>query len=305
MKKRQGFLLKLVLVSALVLVLLVSCDVMGMNGTQMTSEDSAEARGIIKPEKLLDAAGNLLPRKIVGTAGIGADAFFFEFDITGKAKFARAFLPVSDAGFLVNGKILYKKENYRLSSLNIIPSSDGSGITYIMGTTATIAGISYSFQGTYTKDTGFFGNIQKTVNGIVLGSEYDFFGGTPIFPRSDVENYIGYATFHFDSDTTALIFNAAIDSKTKNIVGTWCETKPGLGNIHGTILGVRSGKTVSFNGAVLDMYKGIPGLYLDTMSADGQGAFTNPSEKTITGSFTIHWVGYDWPSDFIAVKVQE
>lgn len=305
MKKKHGFLVKLALVSALVLAMLVSCDVAGLSGTQYASEEPAEARGLVKPEPQLDAAGNLLPQKIVGTAGIGADAFFFEFDVSGKVKFARAFVPVSKSGFLVNGKILYRKENYRLTTLNIIPSPDNSGATLIMGTTATVAGTSYSFQGVYSKETGFFGNIQKTVNGIVLGSEYDFFGGTPIFPRSDVENYIGYATFHFDSDTTALIFNAAIDNKTKNIVGTWCETKPGLGNIHGTILGVRTGKTVSFNGEVLDMYKSIPGLYLDTMTADGAGTFTNPSEKTITGSFIIHWVGYDWPSDFIAVKVQE
>lgn len=305
MKKKSGFLLRLALVSAMVLVLLASCDVVGLSGTQSASDEAVDARGLGKPENQLDAAGNLLPQKIVGTAGIGADAFFFEFDVSGRAKFARAFVPVSESGFLVNGKILYRKENYRLASLNIFPSPDNSGTTIMMGTTASVAGTSYSFQGIYSKETGFFGNIQKTVNGIVLGSEYDFFGGTPIFARSAVENYIGYATFHFDSDTTALIFNAAIDNKTKNIVGTWCETKPGLGNIHGTILGVRAGKTVSFAGEVLDMYKAIPGLYLDTMTADGLGAFTNRGEKTITGSFTIHWVGYDWPSDFIAVKVQE
>lgn len=305
MKKKCGFLVKLAFVSALVLAMLASCDVAGLSGTQITSENTSEARGLLKPGSQLDAAGNLLPQKIVGTAGIGANAFFFEFDVSGKVKFARAFVPISESGFLVNGKILYKKENYRLTTLDIFPSPDNSGATIMTGTTATVDGTSYSFQGIYSKETGFFGNIQKSVNRIVLGSEYDFFGGTPIFAKSDVKNYIGYATFNFDSDTTALIFNAAIDNKTNNIIGSWCETKPGLGNIHGTILGVRADKTVSFNGEVFDMYKAIPGLYLDTMTADGEGAFTNRSEKTITGSFTIHWLGYDWPSDFIAVRVQE
>ncbi|MCE1207098.1 MAG: hypothetical protein LWX00_06810, partial [Spirochaetia bacterium] len=77
MKKKHGFLVKLALVSALVLAILVSCDVAGLSGTQNATEEPAEARGLVKPDPQLDAAGNLLPQKIVGTAGIGADAFFF------------------------------------------------------------------------------------------------------------------------------------------------------------------------------------------------------------------------------------
>lgn len=151
--------------------------------------------------------------------------------------------------------------------------------------------------------TGFAGNVQKVVNGEVSGGEYDYFSGVPIFAGKNFENYIGYATFHFDSSTMALIFNALIDSDSGKIYGTWCETKPGVGNIHGSIIGTRDGQQVSFTGDVWDQYKGIEGLYLNTMNANGEGWYKNSGEKTIAGGFTIHWVGLDWYSDFAAVKV--
>jgi len=239
-----------------------------------------------------------IPLKVAGTAGIGAEAFFFEFDMTGKQKFARAYVPVSSNGFLKNNKILYKKEQYPLKTYTYDPTSG-----YLEGSTAIVAGVSYFFAGLYSNEAGFLGNIKKIVNGVSYGGAYDYLSAVPVFSGKNLENYIGYASFNFDSDTTALIFNARIDAATGQIFGTWCETKPGLGNIHGTIAGTREGQTVKFTGTVWDAYKTIPGLYLDTMSAEGEGWYKNPGEKTIAGGFTIHWVGDDWYSDFIAARV--
>jgi len=289
MRKRFILRLTIALMVALLSVGLLSCE---LNGSSVTDSSGVTVKSI-------DATGSQLPQKIVGTAGIGADAFFFEFDASGTQKFARAFVPVSSEGFLKNGKILYNKERYALTNFAYDSSS---GV--MAGTTATVAGTSYAFQGTYSNETGFIGNIKKTVKGEVQGGDYDFFSGVPVFAGKNLDNYIGYASFHFDSDTTALIFNALIDSDTGKIVGSWCETKPGVGNIHGTIGGTRSGETVTFTGAVWDVYKQVPGLYLDTMSADGEGWYKNSGDKTIAGGFTIHWVGYDWYSGFTAVRVE-
>jgi hypothetical protein len=286
MKKRLVLKMSLTLTVALLSIGLMSCEMSAVSGSSATTKSIA-------------TTDSQLPEKISGTAGIGADAFFFEFDVSGTQKFARAFVPVSSDGFLKNGKILYNKERYSLTSFVYDPSS---GV--MAGSTATVAGVSYAFQGMYSNETGFIGNIKKTVKGEVQGGDYDFFSGVPVFAGKNFDNYIGYASFHFDSDTTALIFNALIDSDTGKIVGSWCETKPGVGNIHGTIDGVRSGETVTFTGTVWDVYKQIPGLYLDTMTADGEGWYKNSGEKTISGGFTIHWVGYDWYSDFAAVRVE-
>ncbi len=282
--------------------LFASCDMGGLRDIESTNTDS---RALSTNTVAYGIDPAMLPKKIVGTAGIGADAFFFEFDVTGTQKFVRVFLPVSPDGFLKNNQILYRKERYRLNSLGIGPAPAAyPGFLSIMGQTEAVAGVSYAFQGLYSRETGFFGNIQRMDKGVVLGGEYDFLGGLPIFDQNEVENYIGFATFHFDSDTTALIFSALINSS-GTISGTWCETKPGLGNIHGTIGGSRDGASVRFTGNVLDMYKAIPGLYLDTMSAEGAGWYKNPGEKTISGQFTINWVGSVWPSDFVAVRLNE
>jgi len=240
-----------------------------------------------------------MPLKVAGTAGIGAEAFFFEFDMTGAQKFARAYVPVSPNGFLKNDKILYKKAQYPLTTYFYDPASG-----YLEASTATVAGVSYSFAGFYSNEAGFIGNIKKIANGVSSGGEFDYLSAVPVFSGKNLENYIGYASFNFDSDNTALIFNARIDAATGQIFGSWCETKPGLGNIHGTIVGTREGQTVKFTGAVWDAYKAIPDLYLDTMSAEGEGWYKNSGEKTIAGGFTIHWVGLDWYSDFIAARVE-
>ncbi len=293
MKKRFGVSLGLAFVGLAIIVALAACEING---------PVAGASGTTKAvTKTPDAA---LPLKVVGTAGIGAEAFFFEFDMSGTQKFARAFVPVSSKGFLKNGKILYKKERYALKEFVYDPASG-----YLQGSTATVAGVSYYFAGMYSDQSGFIGNIVRIVNGVPNGGETDLFHGTPIFKDQNADNYIGIASFEFYSDTLALIFNAVIDKNDGSIRGSWCETKPESAtgpafNIHGYVYGTRNSaeKSVSFEGSYL------PGIGYETrlgqLNATGTGTYKNAGEKLINGKFVIDWNGSLLNSDFVAERVE-
>ncbi|MFZ5906543.1 MAG: hypothetical protein ACOYVJ_03920, partial [Nitrospirota bacterium] len=91
MKKKSGIVLKLALIVALAVIALASCDINAPAGTVVdlnSSEKSlsADASGLSKgkPDK------TPVVEKIVGTAAIAPDCFFFEFDMVGQQKFARA-----------------------------------------------------------------------------------------------------------------------------------------------------------------------------------------------------------------------
>lgn len=119
----------------LMLVSFWSCEMNGLSGTSVSADSGISSKSI-------STTDSGLPQKIVGTAGIGDDAFFFEFDTSGAANFVRVMVPVSSDGYLKNGKILYNKKTYALTSFSYDSST---GI--MIGTTATVAGISYAFQG--------------------------------------------------------------------------------------------------------------------------------------------------------------
>jgi len=294
MKKRFAASCGIALIGFALIVALAACEI-----SAPIAGASGEAKGV---EKTSDST---VPLKVVGTAGIGAEAFFFEFDMSGTHKFARAFVPVSPDGFLKNGKILYKKERYALKEFSY---DAGSG--YLYGSTATVAGVWYSFYGMYSNQSGFIGNIKKMVNGIAYGEKADLFHGYPIFKGQNADNYIGIASFDFNSDTLALIFNAVIDNTDGSIRGSWCETKPASEktgaafNIHGYVFGTQNSaeNSVSFEGSYLPVpeYEEL----LGQLNATGTGTYKNAGEKLINGKFVIDWNGVPLNSAFVAERVE-
>lgn len=294
MKKSFSRALSIALVGLAMIVVFAACEI----NSPIAGAGAATSKSLAKNS---DAT---LPLKVVGTAGIGAEAFFFEFDMSGTQKFARAFTPVSPDGFQKNGKILYKKERYALKNFVYDPASG-----YLQGSTATVAGVSYYFAGMYSDQSGFVGNIVRIVNGVSYGETTDLFHGYPIFNGENADNYIGIASFDFYSDTLALIFNAVIDKNDGSIRGSWCETKPegATGpafNIHGYVYGTRKSaeNSVTFDGSYL------PGIgyesILGQLNATGTGTYKNAGEKAINGKFVIDWNGVPLNSDFVAERVE-
>jgi hypothetical protein len=292
MNKKRGMALKFAAIIALIVIGLASCDI---NGSKLTtSELNATGKSISENTNNTNKQSSTPElEKIAGTAAIGSSCFFFEFDIDGAKKFARALVPVSPGGYIKNGKLLYETVSYPLASLVF---DTGSG--YIKGTSKAKDGVSFSFEGLYTKANGFFGTISKSENGAVASG---YLGGSPIFSNKNVANYVGIATYLFPTPTPqTLIFNVVIDFDTNTAVGTWSEAGEGWGyTLAGTIDGTVSGDSVNINASVLPAFRP---YMLYNMTAIGKGVFKNKSKKTISGDFTIYYGTLVLPSLLTATR---
>jgi hypothetical protein len=294
MKKKSGIVLKLALIVALAVIALASCDINAPAGTVVdlnSSEKSlsADASGFSKgtPDK------TPVVEKIVGTAAIAPDCFFFEFDMVGQQKFARALVPVSPDGYIKNGKLLYNTKRYKIASF-VYDQASG----YLQGTTAQEGGVSYAFAGLYSQDSGFFGTISKFEQGV---EKSGYFIGSPMLGGKNIANYIGVATYLFPTPTPqTLVFNTILDFDAGTAVGTWSESGEGWNySLHGPIAGTVEGDSVNFNASVLPIFR--PYMLYD-MTAVGSGTFKNKGKKTVSGDFTIYYGDLVLPSLLTATK---
>lgn len=292
MKKRFAASCGIALIGFALIVALAACDI-----SAPIAGASGEAKGVL--------AANNARNRIVGTAALGTketgySAIYFDFDLSGTKKFARAFLPVSQDGFLKNGTISYEQKQYQITTLNIDPSNGD-----IYGETCEVGGVSYIFGLKYQSDM-YFGRIYKKMRGIAVPLD-GLFGGVPIAAGKNVANYIGVAKYNFPS-SHSLIFNSVIDLDTQQTYGTWAETgwqDPESGayfSIHGGILGQVNGQDVNINGFVFDAFK--PYMEYD-MSAKGTGLFKNPGQKSINGEFDIYYGPLTLNSTLYAVRVEK
>ncbi|MCX7026445.1 MAG: InlB B-repeat-containing protein [Spirochaetes bacterium] len=232
----------------------------------------------------LYASWNFAPQKIYATAAILPDCFFFEFDADNVGKVAKVLLPLSENGYLQDGRVQYREVKYRLTSFIFDPSSGA-----MAGSTDSNEGVSYSFAGEYSPIVGFFGTIDKLDHGIKTSGSM---GGTPVFPGMRVANYVGAATYQFDS-SNSLLFSATINKDTNGVVGTWCESAlGGTYSFHGTITGVADQDSIHISALPLPLFEPfIPG-----MTATGEGSYLDSGKKDISGTFTILFGGDELPS---------
>lgn len=297
MKRKIGNILNFAFIIALTVFVLASCNINGPVGTvaDLNSQakslskgsDGAGSDGINKSDK------TSVVEKIVGTAAIGSDCFFFEFDMDGSQKFARALVPVSPEGYIVNGEVHYKTKRYRITNFEY-----KQDLGYLEGATAQEGGVSYAFSGLYSQESGFFGTISKFENGVQTSG---LFGGVPMFSGKNIANYVGVATYLFPTPTPqTLVFNTILDFDAGTAVGTWSES--GIGwdySLHGPIVGTVENNSVNFNATVLPEFR--PYMLYD-MTAVGSGTFKNKGKKTISGDFTIYYGELVLPSLLTATR---
>lgn len=294
MKKNNGVWPGLVLLAVIALIALVSCD---LNAPLETPENANStekslvvgAGGLVKSE----AAAYPVVEKIVGTASIAPDCFFFEFDMTGRQKFARVLVPVSPDGYIKNEKLLYNTKRYRITTFNFDPSSG-----YLQAGTAREGGVSYAISGMYSQESGFFGTISKFEEGV---EKSGLFIGSPMPAGKNIANYVGVATYLFPTPTPqTLIFNTILDFDAGTAFGTWSESGEGWNySLHGPIAGTVAGESVDFNASVLDMFR--PYMLYD-MTAVGSGTFNSEGRKTVSGDFTIYYGPFVLPSLLTATR---
>lgn len=292
MKKKSGIVLKLAFIIALAAIALASCDINAPAGTVADLNSSGKSLS-----KGSDGAGKSdktpVVEKIAGTAAIAPDCFFFEFDMVGPQKFARALVPVSPEGYIINGKLLYNTKRYKITTF-VYDQASG----YLQGATAQEGGVSYAFAGMYSQESGFFGTISKFENGVETSG---LFGGAPMFAGKNIANYVGVATYLFPTPTPqTLVFNTILDFDAGTAVGTWSESGIGWNySLHGPIAGTVEGDSVNFNATVLPMFR--PYMLYD-MTAVGSGTFKNKGKKTVSGDFTIYYGDLVLPSLLTATK---
>ncbi|HWR10233.1 MAG TPA: InlB B-repeat-containing protein [Rectinemataceae bacterium] len=247
-----------------------------------------------RANQTLEAQWNVAPEKIVGTAVAGSTCFFFEFDVKSRERTARVLVPVSQDGYVQNGKMTYKEIIYKMPSFSVDYASGT-----MAGTTEEKDGLSYSFQGNYSPTDGFVGAISKSDNGAASGG---YLVGTPMFRGMNVVNYVGAATYHFPTPTPqTLLFNATADFDTNEVVGTWCESGVGWGyGIHGAIGGtLNDDNTISLNAAPLPAFE----PYLQyPLSVLGEGSFDDTDKKTVSGYLNLYYGDMVLPSTIVAVR---
>jgi len=248
-----------------------------------------------KTSQTLYAAWNLAPEKIVGTAVIGSNCVFFEFYVNSPRKIVRVLFPASSGGFVQDGQLTYKEVIYDLPNLYVDYELGIMG-----GMTEAKDGVSFGFQGNYSPSTGFLGEITKIANGVASSG---YVVGAPIFPGMKIRNYVGAATYLFDTPTPqTLIFNATANFDTNEVIGSWSESGVNWGDksIHGTISGtLNANGTISLNAAPLPAFQD----YLQgPLTVDGEGTFLDPAKKTVSGYLALHYLGQNLPSTIMAAK---
>lgn len=248
-----------------------------------------------KASQTLYAAWNLAPEKIVGTAVIGSSCVFFEFYVNSPRKIARVLYPVSSGGFIQDGELAYKEVIYDLPNLYV-----NYELGIMGGMTEANDGVSFGFQGNYSATAGFLGEITKIDNGAVSSG---YVVGAPIFPSMKVRNYVGAATYLFDTPTPqTLIFNATANFDTNEVIGSWSESGVNWGDksIHGTISGtLNPNDTITLSAAPLPVFQD---YLLGPLTVDGEGRFLDPAKKTVAGYLALHYLQQDLPSTIMAAK---
>jgi uncharacterized repeat protein (TIGR02543 family) len=253
---------------------------------------TASTKVTAKADQTLYAVWNQSPRKVYGTAAIGASAFFFEFSAeTGKE--ASVLLPLYQSGYVQNGKVQYRKIDYTMAWFYYDPSTG-----QMAGATGANRGVSYAFQGLYSPTQGFFGYITKTDKGV---ASQGLLGGTPMFAGMDVSNYVGAATYLFETPTPqTLLFSATINADSGEVIGNWCESGEGWGySIHGSLGGVADKKVVNISALPLPEFEQ---YLLYPMSASGVARFKDASRRDISGTFDILYGGMLLPSLLTATR---
>ncbi|HEY9054702.1 MAG TPA: hypothetical protein VIO60_07775 [Rectinemataceae bacterium] len=273
---------------ALPLVLLLSAA-FAMLSCELPVSGSALSDGDREETKALGAAGANLTT-IFCTASLPPECFFFEFDIVGAKKTARALLPLSGESYIKDGKLKYKVETYRLESFGYDPSTGA-----MFGQTAVRGGVSYSFQGSYDPVQGFFGYLTR-VQG--ARSATGMLGGVSVALGKEVSYYVGEATYLFQTPTPqTLLFGAAVDSRTGAVYGTWCESGQGWPySIHGSVGGAADEAAIHITA------QAFPGFLPLPMSAEGECLYKNPSKMDVSGSFNITYDGQLLRSVLTAAK---
>jgi len=248
-----------------------------------------------KTSQTLYAAWNLAPEKIVGTAVIGSSCVFFEFYVNSPRKIVRVLYPVSSGGFIQDSELVYKEVIYDLPNLYVNYELGVMG-----GMTEANDGVSFGFQGNYSATAGFLGEITKIDNGAVSSG---YVVGAPVFPGMKIRNYVGAATYLFDTPTPqTLIFNATANFDTNEVIGSWSESGVNWGDksIHGTISGtLNANDTITLSAAPLPVFQD---YLLGPLTVDGEGRFLDPAKKTVAGYLVLHYCGQDLPSTILAAK---
>ncbi|MEW6547878.1 MAG: InlB B-repeat-containing protein [Spirochaetota bacterium] len=256
-----------------------------------------------KASHTLYARWNLMPAKIAGTAALGTEPVFFELDMSEGSKKLKFFLPAEPGSYIQDGSIHVSTEEFELDEVEV-----NSTHYYISAKTSVKNGIFYIVLGQFSPEDGFFGKILKYYGSNIIGG--GLLSGSLIFSNTQVQNYIGEATYLFEtSGPKKLIFNALIDFDEAVVRGTWCEAGVGMGNIpntndplslHGALFGSLDKKTMSFDAELLPIFK--EGLNGAIMTASGGGRFKNAHQDDISGYFNIDYMGMSLPSTLTAAK---
>lgn len=266
---------------------LVSCELPTLSAGLKQEAATADASA----RKL--ATSVVAPSKVYCTAAIAPSCFYFEFDIEGENKTARVLVPHEGTSYIQDGEVLrYKALEYPLSSFYYDPASQA-----MAGVTEAYKGVSYSFQGSFDPAAGFFGYITKIEGSTVTSG---MLGGVPIYSGSNASNFVGEATYLFDTPTPqTLLFSAVVDADSGAVYGSWCES--GIGwdfSIHGSIGGSADAKAVHITAIPLPAFE----TYIPGMTAKGEATFKNPAKKDISGTFDITYQGDLLPSLMTATK---
>jgi hypothetical protein len=260
-------------------------------GRLVTSETKVTATAV----QTLYAAWNRAPEKIVGTAVVGSECIFFEFSVEDSKKVVKVIESVSSSGFIVDGEVASKESIFDLPNLYVNYDYGIMG-----GMTEAKDGRAFGFQGYYSPTDGFLGEITKIDNGVVSRG---YVVGNPVFKGTKIRNYIGAATYLFETATPqTLVFNASIDFDTNELIGTWSESGQNWGDksVHGTVGGkLNSDGTISLTAAPRPEFQV---HLLAPLSVVGQGSFLDPAKKVASGFLMLHYGPLNLPSTIMAVK---
>lgn len=261
-------------------------------GSLVTSDTKVSS----KQAHTLYARWNQTPEKIVGTAATGTECFFLDFDVTGSDRDLTVLLPASPEGYVKDGKLEYEALHYPVSGLYFDIATG-----FVVGSTVSVSGKSYSFSGMYSAAEGFIGNIRKNVNGIVSEG---IMVGKPVFSGMNVVNYVGMALYQFATPTPqVLLFNTAINFDTKEVTGTWAESGEGWSySLHGNIEGSTDKKSITINATPLEAFE--PYLLYD-LNVLGNGIFKNNKQIDIAGTLAIQYGESVLPSLLAATKAPD
>ena len=301
MKKANSMSLLSAVFTAALMLVLASCGMAGLSETTFDVDGSAATKGQLTTSnvntfQVPNAKKSLVPEKMVGTAVTGETCVFFEFDVDSQNRTVRVLVPTSSDGYVQNDEMAYEKIVYDMPDFY---ADYDSGL--MVGTTEVKDGISYGFQGYNSPAAGFLGEIWKINNGTVTSG---YLVGTPIFKGMKVKNYVGAATYQFDTPTPqTLIFNATANLDTNEIIGSWSESGVNWGNksVHGTIGGtLNADGTMSLNAIPRPEFA--PYLTEGELYVVGEAAFMDPAKKTVSGNLYLFYGDYILPSTIVAVK---